>query len=99
MTPSLKGPKLNDLPRDAKGPKRGRPLGPGGEPRVMTALRILPDDLAEIDRRADKLRLTRTDYMIRAALGNLPADQNLAADLEDIRGRLDALERMANLTY
>lgn len=57
--------------------------------RVMVSIRIPAEQLAEIDRRAESARRTRTEYMLRAALGDDPMDQRLAA----IERRLGALER------
>ena len=62
----------------------------------MTALRILPSQLAEIDRRARAVRLTRTDYMIRCALGeplDPPTTNARLAVLEERVQRLEGISK------
>jgi hypothetical protein len=59
----------------------------GMAPTPMIGLRVKPDDLAKIDARARKAKLTRTAYMVRAALG--PAGE----DGPDVAERLNALEK------
>jgi hypothetical protein len=54
----------------------------------MVSIRIPVGELAEIDRRAESAGCTRTEYMLRAALGSDPMDQRLAA----IERRLGQLE-------
>ena len=65
---------------------------PVDEKRVITALRIRPDDLADITQRAKILGLTRTDYMIRCALRQPLGDEGYEERLEELVGRLDRLE-------
>ena len=61
--------------------------------RTMTALRLNVDQLEEINRRAESYRMTRTEYMISAALGELPDEKNETLNrLEAIERRLDRLE-------
>lgn len=65
------------------------PMGDTDPPqRVMVSIRIPADQLAEIDQRAESAGCTRTEYMLRAALGGDPLDQRLAA----IEHRLIQLE-------
>jgi hypothetical protein len=59
----------------------------------MTALRIPPAQLQEIDRRAAALRLTRTEYMLRAALGELVDPQSLKERVAGLEERVRRLER------
>jgi len=61
----------------------------------MTALRIRPDQLAAIDRNAQAAGMTRTAWLIEAGLQYRQPDP--AAELDDIRRRLDRLERHAGL--
>jgi hypothetical protein len=61
---------------------------PEGRRSVMVSLRMQPSQLAEIDRRAAKAGLSRTEYMVRAALGGDPVDKRLAA----MERRLRAVE-------
>ena len=58
----------------------------------ITGMRIPPKQLAEIDRRAKRHKLSRTDYMVRTALGeplNAPTLEQRVAELEQ---RVDALD-------
>lgn len=59
----------------------------------ITGMRIPPRQLAEIDRRAKRHKLTRTEYMIRSALGE-PLDQRTVdqriAELEQRVAALDS---------
>jgi hypothetical protein len=50
---------------------RARKKGPAAGKRDVIGLRVPKKQLDEIDRRAKRLRLTRTEYMIRAALGEV----------------------------
>jgi hypothetical protein len=62
--------------------------------KVMTAFRIHPDDLAEIDRRAHRLHMTRTEYLTRAGLDDLPiglSDRERIAALEQDVAKLHEL--------
>lgn len=63
--------------------------------RTTVAFRILPEELDEIDRRAKALRLTRTDYIIRAALRQPLGDGELDERVEGVELRLERLEEMA----
>jgi uncharacterized protein (DUF1778 family) len=63
--------------------------------KKMTALRIAPDELEEIDRRARAHRMTRTEYMVRAALEDLPATKTVVQRLEALEHRLERLEGQA----
>ena len=56
------------------------------EARRMISLRVRDSDLAQIDQHARKVGLTRTDYMIRAALGE-------PFTLGGVEERLDSLEQ------
>ncbi|MDE2104771.1 MAG: hypothetical protein KGL39_46470 [Patescibacteria group bacterium] len=64
--------------------------------KIRTALRVSAQDLNEIDNRAQQYGMTRTDYMIRASLNTLEADDNLVVhELEQIKERLARLEQQA----
>lgn len=54
---------------------------------IQTGLRIPPDDLQEIDRRARERGITRTALLIDGALERLPEQQTA------LNERLDQLER------
>jgi hypothetical protein len=54
----------------------------------MVSIRIAADDLREIDKRAVKAGLSRTEYMVRESLGGDPVEKRLVA----IERRLRALE-------
>jgi len=69
----------------------------GTRDRHMT-LRISAAELAEIDRRAKHLDMSRNDYLIRAACGELPDQEHRFIDrVNDHEQRLAALERMIQL--
>jgi hypothetical protein len=59
----------------------------------MTAIRIPEDKLAEIDANATAAGMSRTQWMIEAALNYQQPDTT--DELEDIRRRLTDLERLA----
>jgi hypothetical protein len=63
--------------------------------RVMTAMRIPREHLAEIDARAHAAGMSRTAWMIEAALQYRQPDPT--AELDDVRRRLERLERNAGL--
>jgi hypothetical protein len=54
------------------------------------SLRVHDDDLEDIDRRAGDLGMSRTAFLLRAALGAVTADEKRFAALEE---RLDWVER------
>lgn len=62
------------------------------------ALRISEEDLAEIKARAERAELSTTQYMIRAALGELDTEPaTLQQQIDATNARLDRLERLAEL--
>lgn len=61
--------------------------------RIPTALRIPPDDLAEIDRRAQHYQMSRTEYMIQAATDQLPDSPGISR-LDSLHERLARVERV-----
>ena len=65
-------------------------------PRHPIAMRIPEDVLAQIDKRARRVGLSRTEFMIRCSLGE--ADK-LSPDvrLDDLEARFDRLERLVSL--
>lgn len=67
------------------------------ETREPISMRIRPSDLAEIDRRASALHMTRTEYMVKAALRQ-PLGDGLEDRLDEHDQRLERLERMAELS-
>ena len=71
--------------------------GPLVQKRTMTALRIPPEQLEEIKLRAERCRLTFTEYMIRCALGDDPDPRGSERRLDDLEARLRELERVAEL--
>jgi hypothetical protein len=62
----------------------------------MTALRIAPAELAEIDARARKHDMSRSSYMIAASLGTLNISQaDVDRRLGSLEARLSRLEEFA----
>lgn len=64
--------------------------------RVTVAFRILPEELEDVDRRAKALRLTRTDYLIRAALRQPLGDEGTDERVDDLEKRLARIEELAS---
>jgi uncharacterized protein (DUF1778 family) len=61
--------------------------------RTATGFRVSVEQLERIDARAQAAGLTRTEYIISAALGELPDEKNETHNrFEAIEGRLDRLE-------
>ena len=73
---------------------RKRPDAEQGK-RQMVAVKMLPDELADIDARAHALNMTRTDYMLRTALRQPLGDEGFDERLEDVERRLGRLEEIA----
>lgn len=65
------------------------------ETRKITALRIPPSQLQEITDRAAALRLSRTEYMIRCALGEPLNPQSTDSRVEGLEDRVARLEDLA----
>jgi hypothetical protein len=63
----------------------------------VVGIRLNADDRAEIDRRASEYRMTRSEYMIRAALEELPGRPSLEDRVTDLEQRLDTLDRAVAL--
>jgi hypothetical protein len=64
--------------------------------RTATGFRVSVDELARIDARAKAAGLTRTAYIVAAALGELPDEKNQTAGrFDEIERRLDRLEQLA----
>jgi uncharacterized protein (DUF1778 family) len=63
----------------------------------VIGIRLNADDRAEIDRRAGEYRMTRSEYMIRAALEELPGTISVQDRVAETERRLDELERAAML--
>ena len=55
-----------------------------------TSLRIPDDALAEIDRRAAELGISRTAFMLRTALGRVTADEQRLVEIEERLARVEA---------
>lgn len=68
------------------------------DPRHPLALRIPSEQLEAIDKRARQAQLTRTEYMVRAALGEITDPRDADTRLEDIDQRLQRLERWMELS-
>ena len=67
--------------------------------RTATGFRVSVEQLARIDARAQAAGLSRTEYIIAAALGELPDEKNATRNrLEAVEERLDRLERYAELS-
>ena len=74
-----------------------RVKGPLVETRKLVTLRIPIAQLTELKRRAAKHRLTFTEYMIRAGLGELEESNVLVARVDDLESRFERLERLQDL--
>ena len=59
------------------------------------SLRVKPDNLAEIDSRARAHGLSRNEYMVRCALGELTGSSSTAERLDEHEERLARLEEIA----
>lgn len=70
-----------------------RKKGPAADPREVIGLRVPASELAEIDRRAKRLRLTRTEYMIRASLGEPLNPRSLEQRVAELERRVEQLEQ------
>ena len=70
-----------------------RKQGPATHKREVIGLRVPKKQLEEIDRRAKRLRLTRTEYMIRASLGEVLDPRSLEDRVTELEGRVKRLER------
>ena len=62
------------------------------------SLRIPSERLALIDKKAKRLGLTRTDYMVRSALGEITDPHSLETQVEDLNERILRLERWMELS-
>ena len=60
--------------------------------RHPLALRIKPEALAEIDARAKTAGLSRTEYMVRAALGQITDPRDADSRLEQLEERVARIE-------
>lgn len=69
-------------------------IAPKNSSRKLTAIKVLPEELAEIDKRAKRLKLTRTDFMIRKSLDLPVGDENHDERIEDLERRLKRLEEV-----
>lgn len=70
----------------------------GAQPRHHIALRVLPGELADIDRRARALGLTRTDYMVRSALRKPIGDNAIDERVSKLEQRMQRVEQYSDLT-
>ena len=70
-------------------------IAPKNPNRKLTAIKILPEDLREIDRRAKRAGLTRTDFMLRKALDKPIGDENHSERLDGFEERLKRLEEVS----
>jgi uncharacterized protein (DUF1778 family) len=67
------------------------------DPRHPLALRIPAETLKAIDARAKRSGFSRTEYMIRAALGEITDPQDADRRLSSLEERVEALERWQQL--
>ena len=79
------------MTQPTKLPKR---IAPKDSTRKLTAIKVLPEELAEIDKRAKRLGLTRTDFMIRKALDQPVGDENHTERIDDLARRLARIEEV-----
>ena len=70
-----------------------RKQGPATHKREVIGLRVPKKQLEEIDRRAKRLRLTRSEYMIRVALGEVLDPWSLEESAFPLERRVKRLER------
>jgi len=61
----------------------------------VVAVRLSDTDRAEIDHRARRYRLSRSEYMRLAALDQLPNTAGVAECFAEVEQRLDRLERFS----
>lgn len=61
------------------------------------AFRIRPELLEQIDARAKKAGLSRNQYMIRSALGELDDPSTLEARLDELEDRVSRIEHYQQL--
>jgi hypothetical protein len=61
-------------------------------PTPVIGIRVSEHDRDEIDRRASERRMSRSEYMIRAALDDLPGTASLEAQLAAVVKRVQRLE-------
>ena len=59
----------------------------------MIAIKILPEQLEEIDKLAGAVNMTRTEYMIRSALQQPTGRDGLVDRIAELEKRIDRLER------
>ena len=64
------------------------------DPKQLITLRVHPDQLAEIDSRAAKVRLSRTEYMVRCGLGEIIDERTAENRLEQLEERVQRLEEL-----
>jgi hypothetical protein len=75
-------------------PAARKRIAPKDSSRKLTAIKVLPEELEEIDRRAKRLGLTRTDFMIRKALDQPVGDESYAEQIDDLARRLARVEEV-----
>jgi uncharacterized protein (DUF1778 family) len=68
------------------------------DPRHPLALRIPTETLKAIDARAKRSGFSRTEYMIRASLGEITDPRDADSRLALLEERVEALERWQNLS-
>lgn len=64
---------------------------------TMISLRLRIDQLDEIDKRAKAAGLSRNQYMIRSALGELQDPSTLEARLDELEDRISRVEHYQGL--
>lgn len=70
----------------------------GGEKRdKYVAFRWTPTEYDVINERAQQRDISLTEYVVKAALGELEDPQELVRRLDRLEDRMDALERLAEL--
>ena len=70
-------------------------MATAAKPKRHLALRINEADLEQIDELANAHRLTRTEYVTRAALGDLDDPIELNARFDALGRRVERLEQVA----
>jgi hypothetical protein len=66
-------------------------------PSPVIAVRVNDEDRERIGRLAGDLRLTRSEYMRLAALGELPASRRVEDRIAELENRVRACERWLEL--
>ena len=76
----------------AKAPQGRRSSRQPDASRRLITMRLTAEDIGNVDKRAKRAKLTRTDYMIRKALDESVGEEDYTERLDDLERRLKRLE-------